>query len=77
MLLASIPEDVRIAKGLYHTGGSGGNNEWHHEDDTIEVADKDNLVRDTKVYVLSVLRAANSAVLPTIRRAPRPRFAIQ
>jgi N-acetylated-alpha-linked acidic dipeptidase len=64
MLLPSIPEDVRKAKGLYHVGGSGGNNEWHHEDDTIEVADRDNLLRDTRIYALSVLRSANMPVLP-------------
>ncbi len=64
MLFSSIPDDVRDAKGLYHVGGSGGNNEWHHEDDTMEVADKDRLFRDTKAYALSVWRLANSPVLP-------------
>ena len=64
MLLPSIPEDVRKAKGLYHVGGSGGNNEWHHEDDTIEVADRDNLLRDTIIDALSVFRSANMNVLP-------------
>ena len=64
MLFTTIPEDVRKAKGLYHVGGSGGNNEWHHEDDTIEVADKDRLLRDTKAYALSVMRFANAPVLP-------------
>ena len=64
MLMATIPEDVRRAKGLYAVGGSGGNNEWHHEDDLIDVADRANLLRDTKVYALSVLRAANATVLP-------------
>jgi N-acetylated-alpha-linked acidic dipeptidase len=64
MLFTTIPESVRKAKGLYHVGGSGGNNEWHHEDDTIETADKDRLLRDTKAYALSVMRFANSAVLP-------------
>ena len=64
MLFTTIPEDVRKAKGLYHVGGSGGNNEWHHEDDTIEVADKNRLLRDTKAYALSVMRFANAPVLP-------------
>ncbi len=64
MLLPSIPEGVRKAKGLYHVGGSGGNNEWHHEDDTIEVADRDHLLRDTRIYALSVLRSASVPVLP-------------
>jgi hypothetical protein len=64
MLFSTIPESVRQAKGLYHVGGSGGNNEWHHEDDTIETADKDRLLRDTKAYALSVMRFANSPVLP-------------
>ncbi len=64
MLFTTIPEDVRKAKGLYHVGGSGGNNEWHHEDDTIDVADKQNLLRDTKAYALSVMRFANASILP-------------
>ena len=64
MLFTTIPESVRKVKGLYHVGGSGGNNEWHHENDTIEVGDKDNLLRDTKAYALSVLRFANAPVLP-------------
>jgi N-acetylated-alpha-linked acidic dipeptidase len=64
MLFSTIPESVRQAKCLYHVGGSGGNNEWHHEDDTIETADRDRLLRDTKAYALSVMRFANSPVLP-------------
>ncbi|MGE5580175.1 MAG: M28 family peptidase [Bacillota bacterium] len=64
MLFTTIPEELRKARGLYHVGGSGGNNEWHHEDDTIEVADKGRLLRDTKAYALSVMRFANAPVLP-------------
>lgn len=64
MGLSTIPESVRQAKELYHVGGSGGNNEWHHEDDTIEVADRERLLRDIRVYALSVFRCANSPVLP-------------
>lgn len=64
MLLSSIPEEVKAAKGLYAVGGSGGNNEWHHEDDTIEVVDPEVLLKDIKIYLLSVVRLANSPVLP-------------
>lgn len=37
---------------------------WHSEHDTIDKVDEENLVRDTKVYVLSVARFLLSPVLP-------------
>ncbi len=64
MLLSNIPEQVAKAKGLYAVGGCGGNIEWHTEADTIEIADRENLLRDIKVYLITILRVLNSEVLP-------------
>jgi len=65
MLSSSIPESVRAEKELYGVGGCGGNIEWHTEDDTLPVADRELLLRDTRVYGLAVWRLANLAVHPT------------
>ncbi len=64
MLLSNIPKGVAREKGLYAVGGCGGNIEWHTEADTIEIADKDNLLRDIKVYLITLLRVLNSEVYP-------------
>jgi N-acetylated-alpha-linked acidic dipeptidase len=64
MLSSSIPEDVLAAKGYYPVGGCGANIEWHTEEDLMHVADLDILVKDIKVYITGVLRAANSTVHP-------------
>ncbi len=64
MLSSTMPDDLRAEKGYYAVGGCGGNIAWHTENDTLEIADKDNLLRDIKVYLLSVLRNANAEVLP-------------
>ena len=64
MLSSAIPEEVRKAKGMYGVGGCGGNNEWHTEGDTLEIADKDLLLRDTRLYALMVWRLANLAFHP-------------
>ena len=64
MLLSNIPKEVACEKGLYAVGGCGGNIEWHTEADTIEIADKDNLLRDIKVYLITLLRVLNSEIYP-------------
>ncbi len=38
-------------KGYYAVGGCGGNIAWHTENDTLEIADRDILLRDIKVYL--------------------------
>src|SRR5262249_22337056 len=50
MLSSTMPAGVREAKGSYPVGGCGGNIEWHTEADTIEVADRENLLRDMRLY---------------------------
>jgi hypothetical protein len=69
MLSSTIPETVRVERGLYAVGGCGANIEWHTEADTIEVADRDNLLRDMRVYAGAVFRAANLPVHPLDFRA--------
>ncbi len=64
MLSSTMPNDVRAEKGYYDVSGCGGNIAWHTENDTIEIADRDVLMTDMKIYLLSVLRHANAPVLP-------------
>lgn len=69
MLSSTMPEDLRQEKGYYSVGGCGGNIAWHTEDDTLEIADRDNLLRDMKVYATAVLRMLNASVSPLDYRA--------
>lgn len=64
MLLSSMPKELIAEKGYYPTGGCGGNIAWHTENDQLEIADKDNLMRDLRVYALSLLRVLNRPVHP-------------
>ncbi len=64
MLSSTMPADLRKEKGYYAVGGCGANIAWHTEDDTIEIADRDNLLRDIKLYATAVWRAANTPVPP-------------
>jgi len=64
MLSSTMPEAERRSRGYYAVGGCGGNIGWHTEDDTLEIADRDHLLRDIKIYALAVWRAANSPVHP-------------
>ena len=64
MLGSTIPREVIKQKNLHIVGGCGGNIEWHTEDDTLQIADRDNLYRDLKVYASAVYRALNAPVLP-------------
>lgn len=64
MLSSTIPEAGRRERGLYDVSGCGANIAWHTENDTIEIADRDILLTDIRIYLLSILRAVNPAVLP-------------
>lgn len=64
MLSSVIPKEKRQKMGYYAVGGSGGHIEWHTEDDLLHVADLDLLVRDIKVYALTILRTLNARILP-------------
>lgn len=75
MLSSTMPDILREEKGYYTVGGCGGNIAWHTENDKLEIADKDILLRDIKVYLLAVLRNANSEYLPFDWRATMREFA--
>lgn len=64
MLLSTKSEKEIADKGLYAVGGCGANIEWHTEDDTIEVADREILLRDIKVYISALGRVVNADVYP-------------
>jgi hypothetical protein len=64
MLSSTMPDDLRKEKGYYDVSGCGGNIAWHTENDTLEIADRDNLLRDMRIYLLSVLRVTQAEVLP-------------
>ena len=64
MLSSTMPEELRQERDLYAVGGCGGNIEWHTEADTMEVADRENLLRDMRLYAGAVFRAANLPVHP-------------
>ncbi len=74
MLSSTMPEALRKEMKYYDVSGCGGNIAWHTENDTLEIADRDILLRDIKIYLLSVLRIANAEVLPFDWRATCDEF---
>jgi len=64
MLSSTMPDALREEKAYYDVSGCGGNIAWHTENDTLEIADRDILLKDMKIYLLSVLRIANAEILP-------------
>ncbi|MBM2324034.1 MULTISPECIES: M28 family peptidase [Marivita] len=75
MLSSTMPDDIRAEKGYYAVSGCGGNIAWHTENDTLEIADKEVLLRDIRIYLLSILRLAQSEVLPVDWRMLTAEFA--
>jgi N-acetylated-alpha-linked acidic dipeptidase len=64
MLSSTMPQAVADEHGYYAVGGCGGNIAWHTVDDTLEIADRDNLARDIRVYGAVAWRLANAPILP-------------
>jgi len=64
MLSSTMSEALRHEKGYYDVSGCGANIAWHTENDTLEIADKNVLMTDMKIYLLSILRIINADVLP-------------
>jgi N-acetylated-alpha-linked acidic dipeptidase len=75
MLSSTMSDAKREEMGYYAVGGCGGNIAWHTENDQLEIADRDNLLRDIKVYLLAVFRNANAKILPFDWRAVTAEFA--
>jgi len=59
-----IPAAEVAARGYYYVMGNGGNIEWHTKFDQLEIADRDILIDDIKLYLLAVWRNANAVLLP-------------
>jgi len=64
MLSSTMPEALRREKNYYDVSGCGANIAWHTENDTIEIADRNILMIDMRIYLLTTLRIANAEVLP-------------
>lgn len=69
MLSSTMPAKLAAEKGCYAVGGCGGNIEWHTEADTLDIADRDNLLRDIRVYAAVLLRTLNAPIHPLDYRA--------
>ena len=76
MLLSSMPLSKADAMGYYPVGGCGANIAWHTENDTMEIADKDNLMRDLRVYAASLQRLLNNPLHPFDFRALTAEFKV-
>ena len=74
MLLSSMPLAKAEAMGYYSVGGCGANIAWHTENDTLEIADKDNLMRDLRVYATALQRLLNNPLHPYDFRALTAEF---
>ena len=59
---ANIPEDSPL-RGAW-IGGSGGGWWWHSPYDTLDKGDMENLLRDLRMEALTIMRSANSTILP-------------
>ncbi len=64
MLLSSMPLSKAEEMGYYPVGGCGANIAWHTENDQLEIADKDNLMRDLRVYATALQRLLNNPLHP-------------
>lgn len=65
MLSSNIPMEVREARGYHPVGGCGGHADaWHLTTDTLDKADPDVLVRDIRVYAVTVFRLLRTDVVP-------------
>jgi hypothetical protein len=64
MLLSTMPPALRAKKDYYVVGGCGGNIAWHTEEDTMEIADREILLTDIRIYLAAVAGAANATVAP-------------
>lgn len=74
MLSSTMTVEKRKAMNYYTVGGCGGNIAWHTENDLMDIADRDILIRDIKVYLGAVMTVANAAVLPFDWRATASEF---
>lgn len=74
MLSSTMPQALAVEKGYYAVGGCGGNIGWHTENDTLDIADREVMLRDIKVYLGLVVGIANARILPFDWRATLHEF---
>lgn len=74
MLSSTMSNELRAEKNYYAVGGCGANIEWHTEGDTLEIADRDVLLRDMNVYAASILRILNASAVPFDFRSTAQEF---
>jgi len=75
MLSSTMTVEKRKEMNYYTVGGCGGNIAWHTENDLMDIADHEILIRDIKVYLAAVMAVANAPVLPFDWRATAKEFA--
>ena len=75
MLSSTMTVEKRKQMNYYTVGGCGGNIAWHTENDLMDIADRDILIRDIKVYLGAVMAVANADILPFDWRATTAEFA--
>jgi hypothetical protein len=74
MLSSTMSDEARAERDYYAVGGCGGNIAWHTEDDTLEIADRDLLLRDMRMYGASLLRVLNAGIHPVDWRRTTAEF---
>jgi N-acetylated-alpha-linked acidic dipeptidase len=74
-LSSTMPDELLEEKGYYEVSGCGGNIAWHTEDDQMDIADREILNVDLRIYALSALRHASAKLLPNDWRATAREFA--
>lgn len=74
-LTSTMPDALRAEKGYYEVSGCGGNIAWHTENDTMEIADRDVMLTDLKIYTLCVFRHATADIIPADWRKTAKEFA--
>ena len=64
MLSSTMPEKLARELNYYAVGGCGGNIAWHTENDLLEIADREVMLRDIKIYLTAVWKVANADIFP-------------
>jgi len=64
MLLSTMRDELREELGYYGVGGCGANIAWHTEEDLIDIADKQILLKDMRIYAAATMAAANATIAP-------------
>lgn len=64
MASSMMTDEARAEHNYYVVGGCGGNIAWHTETDQLEIADKDVLASDIRLYTTAVTHFANAERLP-------------